>query len=483
MAAAAARSLEALGRADEAEAKRAEARELAPLAFWNHPVTAAPTAQPVLDIDNQVMPGDVAADAEPPAPATFEPDAPIARVASGAATAAWILAVLAALPLVGALSALPLGIVSLVLLVKRRPLAHDRRVGLAGLAISAASILCAGMVAAGFVVRLDREEQVAALLDDFAASAPASMPATSDGRPSTAPTTSSAPATASGPDEYGGFPATRIGDPESQDFDEDVWQDDDSWRDDADSEDEGFAPSLSMKILYLAVLVISIILHEIGHAVAACWSGDPTARDLGRFSLNPIRHIDPVGSVIVPVVLSLLPGGVIIGWAKPVPIRPNRFRHRRRGQLGVTLAGVSLNLLMAFAAGSLLTIMLLILDWQYPQHVVWGLTTPFELPQLMNVPAGHVWAFALEICKATIVINAILACFNLLPLPPLDGFGVLRAISPRALLPLINRATGIGMIGLLCLVAFDLLQYVLLPGLLLAVILLAAAIGLSGSML
>ena len=75
---------------------------------------------------------------------------------------------------------------------------------------------------------------------------------------------------------------------------------------------------------------MSIILHEIGHGMAAFWSGDPTARDLGRFSLNPIRHIDVVGTIVVPVVLTVLQAGFVIGWAKPVPFKYHRLRHPRR---------------------------------------------------------------------------------------------------------------------------------------------------------
>ena len=97
-------------------------------------------------------------------------------------------------------------------------------------------------------------------------------------------------------------------------------------------------------LLIIPVLLLSVVIHEVAHAWQALREGDTTARDLGRITLNPIPHLDPVGSIIVPVVLHLLPGSFLFGWAKPVPVNPRNFRNYRAGDIRVSLAGIVANL-------------------------------------------------------------------------------------------------------------------------------------------
>ena len=100
-------------------------------------------------------------------------------------------------------------------------------------------------------------------------------------------------------------------------------------------------------ILQLLILIFSIVIHEVAHGEVANFLGDPTAKNLGRLTLNPIKHIDPLGSIVVPLLTFLLQTGIIIGWAKPVPYNPNNLRNQRVGPALVGLAGPATNLSVA----------------------------------------------------------------------------------------------------------------------------------------
>ncbi len=158
----------------------------------------------------------------------------------------------------------------------------------------------------------------------------------------------------------------------------------------------------------LIVLVFSVVIHEISHGFVAERFGDPTARRAGRLTLNPIKHIDPFGSVILPLLMSLIPGGVVFGWAKPVPIDPRFFKHRDRDIAYVSAAGPLSNITLAFIFGILIRILAFV-----PQFA---------------------WSEPLIALFAIIVVtNVALAVFNLVPIPPLDGSGVLFAFLPRSM--------------------------------------------------
>ncbi len=152
----------------------------------------------------------------------------------------------------------------------------------------------------------------------------------------------------------------------------------------------------------IAILILSIIVHEVAHGVAANWLGDPTAKYAGRLTLNPIPHLDLIGSIVLPL-LTFFSGGFIFGWAKPVPYNPFNLRNQRWGELLVALAGPASNLLLATIFG--LVIRLLPLSQSF--------TTIFSLVVLMNLS---------------------LAIFNLIPIPPLDGSKILFAFLPLSML-------------------------------------------------
>lgn len=150
-------------------------------------------------------------------------------------------------------------------------------------------------------------------------------------------------------------------------------------------------------IAMIVGFIIAIVVHESAHAYVANYLGDPTARIEGRISLNPIRHIDPVGSILVPGFLLLTGTGMIFGWAKPVPVNPYNFKNPKRDGLLVALAGPLSNFLLA---------------------CIFSLGYRF-LPEGTNLPT---------LFLAIIMINLVLMMFNLIPIPPLDGSAILPFI-------------------------------------------------------
>jgi Zn-dependent protease len=170
-------------------------------------------------------------------------------------------------------------------------------------------------------------------------------------------------------------------------------------------------------LLVFVVVIPSIIVHEISHGVAALAFGDRTAKDAGRITLNPIPHIDPIGTLLLPGILSLVGVGAF-GWAKPVPVNPGRMRHPRNDSLVVSLVGPFTNL--AIAAAATVT-----LRFGRPVSVVENIRT-FGLGA---VSVGD------RILFLAGFLNVILAVFNLLPIPPLDGSAVVERVLPRQWLP------------------------------------------------
>ena len=184
----------------------------------------------------------------------------------------------------------------------------------------------------------------------------------------------------------------------------------------------------------LPVLIFSIVVHEVAHAWVALKEGDDTAQSLGRITLNPLSHLDPIGSFVVPVALFFLPGGFIFGWAKPVPIDPRKFRDFRMGDIRVSLAGIVANLILAVAF-TLLAVVFIKLQGVFPL----GEST---------------FGFLIQGARFGVLINLILAIFNLVPIPPLDGSHVVYHFLPRAWRATYQQAGRYGILVLIGLAYF-----------------------------
>lgn len=204
-------------------------------------------------------------------------------------------------------------------------------------------------------------------------------------------------------------------------------------------------------ILLLPLLVFSVIVHEVSHGVVALRCGDDTALYSGRLTLNPLPHLDPIGSVIFPAicVLAHLP---VFGWAKPVPINPNRFTNYRSGVISVSLAGPGANFLVAIMC----TVAL------YFTATRFALTGFSFLPQLLS---------------QAILLNLVLGVFNLLPIPPLDGSKVVSMILPRELAVRYDALEPYGIFIMMALIATGILGKVLYPTVMIIYSFLLKAVG------
>jgi Zn-dependent protease len=184
------------------------------------------------------------------------------------------------------------------------------------------------------------------------------------------------------------------------------------------------------QLYILPILLFSVVIHEIAHGFVALLLGDPTAKEMGRLTLNPIPHIDMVGSILVPLSSLLLAGSVFIAWAKPVPVNPMNFSRYRRDDVLVTIAGPLSNILVAM----LCTLAVIGLG-----HAG-GAITALGLPL-----ADAALEFSLKMFYGGVYLNIVLAVFNLIPVPPLDGSHVLASLLPERLAA---RYRSIGFLGI-----------------------------------
>ncbi|MEI7765411.1 MAG: site-2 protease family protein [bacterium] len=163
-------------------------------------------------------------------------------------------------------------------------------------------------------------------------------------------------------------------------------------------------------IFYIAILIMSVVIHEVSHGYIAEYFGDKTARFAGRLTLNPIKHLDLFGSILLPAILVLSGSQFLVGWAKPVPYNPDNLRYRKWGTIAVASAGALANFAVA---------------------LFFGLILRFSLG--MNVPAGFYHIVAL-----IVLVNLSLGIFNLVPIPPLDGSKILFNLLPTSLAKVIS---------------------------------------------
>lgn len=164
-------------------------------------------------------------------------------------------------------------------------------------------------------------------------------------------------------------------------------------------------PDTLAQIITLLILILSIVLHEVAHGYAANWLGDPTARLAGRLSPNPLLHIDPLGSVIIPAILFFTGANFLFGWAKPVPYNPYNLRNQKWGESIVAAAGPLTNLLLAVIFAVII-----------------------NLSSVLGLSASVV-----DMMSYVVFINVLLAIFNAIPFPPLDGSKIIPPFLPFGL--------------------------------------------------
>ncbi|MDX8406004.1 MAG: site-2 protease family protein [Mariprofundus sp.] len=201
-----------------------------------------------------------------------------------------------------------------------------------------------------------------------------------------------------------------------------------------------FANIMEQISIWALPVLLAIILHEVAHGWVADKLGDPTARWMGRLTLNPLKHIDPIGTILIPLALVVIGSPFLFGYAKPVPVNFNQLRRPKQDMVWVALAGPATNVLLALLSAALLFV-------------------------AVSLPAAANWVaqpLAL-MCQASIIINMVLCIFNLLPLPPLDGGRVAVGLLPGKASYQLSRLEPFGFIIIIALLVTGVLQAVIGP--------------------
>lgn len=194
-------------------------------------------------------------------------------------------------------------------------------------------------------------------------------------------------------------------------------------------------------------ILIAITFHELSHGLVANRLGDPTAKIMGRLTINPLAHLDPIGTILIPIMLIIFTNGqFVFGYAKPVPINPMNFKNPRRDMAISAAAGPITNILLSFAS-------LLILRFIVIPLI---LMSPDTLRTTVMEPLGM-------ILKSSIVINVILAAFNMIPIPPLDGGRVLVGLLPYRQAISFSRIEPFGFLIVIILIATGIANYFVIP--------------------
>lgn len=207
-----------------------------------------------------------------------------------------------------------------------------------------------------------------------------------------------------------------------------------------DMGDFDLVANLQLLSISIIPLVAAVVLHEYAHGYIAHKWGDDTAKDAGRLTMNPVPHIDPVGTVLFPVILMLSGINVLFGWAKPVPIDPRQFRKTRPGLFFVSIAGVTMNFFLAIFSALLFAA---VLAW---------------------VPEDfYLFKPLVEMAKFSVMINFALGIFNLIPLPPLDGSKVVESFLPPKAILQYEKVARFSMVILLVALFTGAFRYLMVP--------------------
>lgn len=209
---------------------------------------------------------------------------------------------------------------------------------------------------------------------------------------------------------------------------------------------------VSNLVIYMVVLLLAISAHEAGHAWMSYKFGDDTAYMLGRVTLNPVKHTDPIGTLLIPMVsfvLGAMGGGLaripLIGWGKPTPVNPNKWKNYKLANVMVSIAGIGANLILAIIGFTILKLL-----------IVYSVFTPENL----NEGFGKI---AFMFLRNLLFLNVSLAIFNLLPFPPLDGSKVLATFLPTSFQPVLAMLEQYGFLILMALMYMGVISAVMIP--------------------
>jgi Zn-dependent protease len=196
--------------------------------------------------------------------------------------------------------------------------------------------------------------------------------------------------------------------------------------------------------IWAVPVLVAIVFHEVAHGYVAYYFGDPTAARMGRLTLNPIAHIDLFGTVILPLLLIIASSPFVFGYAKPVPVNFNNLRRPKRDMIWVAAAGPLTNLVLAFTSA-----------------MIWKLLLSSD--DLLPASSIAVFSPLADMAKTAVLMNVVLAVFNLIPIPPLDGGRVLVGLLPEPQSSVVARVEPYGFIIVIVLLMTDVLDHVMGP--------------------